>query len=507
MPDNEPQLASSQGERTARQRIFSDRAWRCIELSAADARVGARPGRTSFKVCLRNRSQEVLDPEREQHVAISYKLLDEHGEVIERVNPRSPLQTAVLAGESVDLSVKLVIPLDLPRPAVKVRFSVMVEKRFWLFRLHPGHALDIPVVPASRNKSPYSSSEDLTANPEAPAPAVADIAQYCEVTAEPPRIPRPLAFACGAYSPQIGEQFTIKGRALSLGVYAAEGLMVVGSCGIQKDGQRLSCAPAGIFAAVLPDYRVPDHILHVAGTSVLFGPGYWNWGHWLIDHLPKLYLLQTTGWNLSRLSYLLPMDTPVWVDRLLMKIGIRADQLVRYTDAVSADELLIPTKIRHLHVFSPLLADVQQFLLTQLTPSLDRSLNYDRIYLSRRLGKINREMRRESEIEALARKAGFRVLQPEKLPLEHQLAMFRHAKVIGGEYGSALHGSLFSETKPIVFGLKGTWPQPGFVQSGIGDVLDQPTGYIFGESTSRRVFTVEPADFCEALDIIDSRTS
>ncbi len=381
----------------------------------------------------------------------------------------------------------------------------MVEKRFWLFRLYPEHALDIPVIAAVNNRSPYHRRAASHEETGSAALQVADIAQYCEVSAEAPGIPRPMAFACGAYSPRVEEQFTIEARALSLGVYAARRLMVVGSCGLQSDGQRLACQAAGIFDATLRPYRVPDHVLRVSGACVLFGPAYWNWGHWLIDHLPKLYLLQAAGWNLSRLNYLLPVDTPAWVDQLLSMTGIRADQLVRYPDAVIADELLIPTKIRHLHAFSPLLANAQNFLLIQLTPSLDNSLNYDRLYLTRRVGRIKREMRNAAEIERLARKAGFRVLQPEKLPLDHQLAMFRHARVIGGEYGSALHGSLFSETRPTVFGLKSTWPQPGFVQSGIGDVLDQPTGYIFGEAANRRVFTVEPNDFREALDIIASR--
>ena len=107
----------------------------------------------------------------------------------------------------------------------------------------------------------------------------------------------------------------------------------------------------------------------------------------------------------------------------------------------------------------------------------------------------------------MMRKAGFRVLQPEKLPLERQLGLYRHATVIGGEYGSALHGSLFSEKNPTVFALKSTWPQPGFVQSGIGDALHQPTGYVFGESRDRRVFTIQPGDVEEALDIIASSVS
>ena len=456
---------------------------------------------------MRNGSCEFLNPECYERVAISYNLLDEHGEIIERANPRSPLAKVLGPGESVDLAVKLVVPENLSRKAAQVRFSVMVEKRFWLFRLCPEHALDVPVatrVPKARRRLHPASRQDASARRTTTIPSVEDIAQYSELSADLLSVPRPMAFACGAYSPAITEQYEVEGRALSLGVYSAKRLMVVGSCGLQYHGETLACQSAGIFRAKLPRYREPDHVLRIAGTCVLFGPVYWNWGHWLIDHLPKLYLLQLAGWDLSRLNYLLPMDTPVWVDRLLLMIGIRADQLVRYTDAVKADEVLIPTKIRHLHAFSPALAEVQKFLFDRLAPFVDSSVSYDRLYFSRSDGNSYRVMQGEVEIEALVRKAGFRVLQPEKLPLAQQLGLYRHAMVIGGEYGSALHGSLFSEANPMVFGLKSTWPQPGFVQSGIGDVLDQPTGYIFGESRDRRVFTIQAADVEEALDIIAS---
>ncbi len=148
MPDREMLLDSALRFTDARRRALSDLAWRKIELSPVDPQESVRLGRTSFKLCVRNGSREILNPECENRIAISYMFLDEHGEVIKRDTPRTLLETVLGPGESVEVPVKLVVPEDLPRSPAGVRFSVMVENRFWLFRSCPDHALDIPVMPA-----------------------------------------------------------------------------------------------------------------------------------------------------------------------------------------------------------------------------------------------------------------------------------------------------------------------------------------------------------------------
>ena len=148
LPDRDLFFASSLRFADAERRPFSDLAWRKLRLSQLDAAAGAKPGRTTVALSLHNGSREFLNPEEEQRIAISYILLDEQGEAIERGNPRTPVTAMIGPGESLEMPVQLVIPDNLPRPAATVRFSVMVEKRFWLFRLCPEHGLDVPVVSA-----------------------------------------------------------------------------------------------------------------------------------------------------------------------------------------------------------------------------------------------------------------------------------------------------------------------------------------------------------------------
>jgi capsular polysaccharide biosynthesis protein len=60
--------------------------------------------------------------------------------------------------------------------------------------------------------------------------------------------------------------------------------------------------------------------------------------------------------------------------------------------------------------------------------------------------------------------------------------LFASAREIIGEYGSAFHATMFSAPDTPVCGLRGSDYHPGFVQSGIGDVFGQPTGWVFGSN-------------------------
>ena len=74
--------------------------------------------------------------------------------------------------------------------------------------------------------------------------------------------------------------------------------------------------------------------------------------------------------------------------------------------------------------------------------------------------------------------------------------------MIVGEYGSALHTSLFSRPGTTVCALRGSMGHPGFIQSGFGQALGQPTGYVFGEQVDQSGdgrFVIGEPDFAECL--------
>jgi capsular polysaccharide biosynthesis protein len=128
-----------------------------------------------------------------------------------------------------------------------------------------------------------------------------------------------------------------------------------------------------------------------------------------------------------------------------------------------------------------------------------------RLFLSRGQAPQNRVIRDRERLEQMAMQAGLSIVHPQHLGLLEQIRLFQSAAMVVGEYGSALHGALFSPPGTIVCALRGSLEHPGFVQSGFGHALHQPTGYVFGryESADMHIeFVISDAAFSECLELI-----
>jgi capsular polysaccharide biosynthesis protein len=185
------------------------------------------------------------------------------------------------------------------------------------------------------------------------------------------------------------------------------------------------------------------------------------------------------------LQYLLPNTIPDFVIGWLDLLGITSQQLVFYDplrESISCDELLVPTIQHNGCRVSPLLRWSAVYLrnLVAERHTLDQSPYGERIFLSRAHCGLSRRLLNRERVEDMAKEAGFAIVHPERMPLLDQLKMFGGAKCLMGEYGSALHGSIFAPSGAVVCALRGTLLHPGFIQSGLGEVFQQPTGYIFG---------------------------
>jgi hypothetical protein len=261
-------------------------------------------------------------------------------------------------------------------------------------------------------------------------------------------------------------------------------------------------------AAVMPVRR------KISGQQVLLcGPGLPIYGHWLVEMLPKLHVLEVMRAEIEHLSFLIPSDLPQFAARWLNLLGIGDDQIVRYDprgEVVSVDELVIPS-IMHNGVrvgsefakAAHMLARRVEEKLGQLKPS---ELGH-KIFLSRRNTGANRQLINREVIEQIARENGFSIVCPEALSLPDQISLFKAARYVVGDYGSALHGTMFSAPDTVVCGLRGSETHPGFIQSGIGRILQQPTGYIFGlcePGDPLGSYTIPEDDFRECLRLVFS---
>ena len=326
-------------------------------------------------------------------------------------------------------------------------------------------------------------------------------------------LPPPPRFTFGTFPADVAVQYYSGIQMAPIGVYAGTGFELSDGYVLHRDEQLV----------VAPDLKVhPKHLTdidpareaghkqrprrHVTGSVAhIISPGYTIYGHWLAEILPRLAVLIAAGESLDRLTFTVPADAPRFGQELLHLCGVPKSRIVVYgaDEVVRADELLMPTLMNNGVRYAPLLADAVALFkegVVRAGHSLTAQDSPERIFLARNGG--NRRLMNREAIQAMAEAAGFRVVHPETMPLPDQIAMFGSVREIAGEYGSAFHTALFSPPGTVICGLRGSLGHPGFLQSGMGEQLGQPTGYVFGQSGANNRpndFTIAETDFTDCL--------
>ena len=85
-----------------------------------------------------------------------------------------------------------------------------------------------------------------------------------------------------------------------------------------------------------------------------------------------------------------------------------------------------------------------------------------------------------SEVEDLVRQVGYEIIKPEELPFSAQVETFRSARVVLGEFGSAMHNALFSGPLTRV-GLMQSANNFNLIQSQLAMIKSQDVFYALGK--------------------------
>lgn len=320
----------------------------------------------------------------------------------------------------------------------------------------------------------------------------------------------PPDFFYGNFPVDVAAEYARPTRASAAGVIRTGHVRLQSTMILRVGDDLASFSEAGIHRRLVePEIAAlagkPTQSRRLTGPHVLLATGRSHriYGHWLIDHLPKLFLLEAAGFDLSTLRFLWPASARRFAMRMLYEIGISDASLVHYDDEkdiLEIDELLVPTLIRMGKLAGPVLRDVARFLSDRIGPSSGVHEVGERLFVARGNGGP-RPLANRSAIEALAKSHGYHIVSPETMSFGEQVHMFRRATRIVGEYGSALHNSIFSKRGTVVCALRGDRFVPGFLQSSIGQCLEQPTGYVFGAEVpgEAKTWSVDEGDVMEAL--------
>jgi hypothetical protein len=183
-----------------------------------------------------------------------------------------------------------------------------------------------------------------------------------------------------------------------------------------------------------------------------------NFGHWLVDTLPRIANIEEK-FPLASLRFVLNGGAPSHIKDLhvdsLSLFGINTDQ-VEFVDgrptfvehAVYATPMTIPPFIK-----SPRTISILEAMVDRCSPEIQSTYSGTRkIYLTR-----NRYPRRnlvnEEEILPDLLRAGYEVVIPEQLSLEEQISLFASASHVIGNMGAAFSSLAFSPMGVKVFVL------------------------------------------------------
>lgn len=188
--------------------------------------------------------------------------------------------------------------------------------------------------------------------------------------------------------------------------------------------------------------RITDDKPHVMLKQTWDG----NYGHWLIESLPRLEVVKRVyglnGFNFVVSANASPEMRKVYIDTLVA-MGVSAESIIFLPDETwSIPNLIYPTPL----TIQPW---VKSPFVVQTLEGLGQALNGvapngpERLYVSRN-NWYNRRLLNEEPIKELLAARGYIVVHPELYSVSEQITLFSNARLVVGTLGAALTNIVFS---------------------------------------------------------------
>ncbi len=239
---------------------------------------------------------------------------------------------------------------------------------------------------------------------------------------------------------------------------------------------------------LLPGSSPARHGLRIDQPVIeILGPGSPVYGHWLVDFLPRAAIArEVLGDAFHDCLIPLPRDLPDWTVELLVRFtGFRPENALRYdpgAEFLSCARLCVPT-FGHAaggYFFHSFVRDFYARFVPHRPATRSRRLCLSRRNFEHQTRGVLKGFAQRLHMEQAAVQRGFEIVCPEELSFADQVARFAEAGIVLGEYGSALHNTLFSPARTII----GSVRYPNSVQTRIAGLMGQDVLYLIPDSES-----------------------
>jgi hypothetical protein len=211
--------------------------------------------------------------------------------------------------------------------------------------------------------------------------------------------------------------------------------------GLVANSGEIPAVWTGSLKATKPDrVHIDGPVASVMHPNIVYG-------HFLLEIMPKLYLLSVIRDWVGEVPVLLSRHAPDWVKFFVATL--LGEQGICWYDHrqefVTAETLVLPAMMQADYSLHPAMNSAVRALL-QCSPSrpMPAAGGYPaRLYLSRTRMPGPKRIENEEEVEDTMSRLGFTILHPQEMSLPDQIAHYRSARVMAGEFSSALHNALF----------------------------------------------------------------
>jgi hypothetical protein len=200
------------------------------------------------------------------------------------------------------------------------------------------------------------------------------------------------------------------------------------------------------------DARLP--IRHLRGTVALltsyFGRGYF---HWMFDVLPRLGLLEGTGYRRPEVDYfVVPMRFSGFQVETLESLGIPPTRLISsfHSRHIFADRLLAPSLTRPSYVVPTWVID---FIRSKFPPRKPHGTFSSRIYIGRK-STDHGLTANEQDLLVRLQHLGFQVIAMEDYTLNEKAWLLQQAEMVIGPSGAGLNNVVFCNRGTKVIELR-----------------------------------------------------
>lgn len=227
--------------------------------------------------------------------------------------------------------------------------------------------------------------------------------------------------------------------------------------------------------------KVPENMPYVDEDVLYFGNVYPAFGHFLLEHMNRAW-----GWLRDEYRHCKVVlvnnkqikDVPGYMFDLIEILGVKRENIIVLNDSTKFRRVVIPQQAFNI----PIMSSIEFGEAFSAMADNAHGPTYDKVYLSR--NKLN--MRRtlgEAQIQKIFEKNGFKIIYPETLPLEQQIAAVKNCRMLAGCAGTAMHLALFMPRGGTVIQLK---------RNSLDD-CSAPTQYLINKTLDLKSVFISPS--------------